>query len=108
MDPLQVSRQRPGLVTRAGKRGRGMPTQAGFNPHDLLNQTIGGYQLREVLGTGNALVYRAYDKGKNEYVALKLVSWPGAQVDETTLRRFKREIDLLRKRHHAAIIDIYD
>ncbi|HET7076545.1 MAG TPA: protein kinase [Chloroflexia bacterium] len=85
-----------------------MPTRNGFNPRDLLNQTIGGYQLVEVLGMGNAAVYRAYDPGKGEYVAVKLVSWPGAQIDETALRRFKREIDLLRKRRHAAIIDIYD
>ena len=27
-----------------------MPTRNGFNPRDLLNQTIGGYQLVEVLG----------------------------------------------------------
>ncbi|HMA38377.1 MAG TPA: protein kinase, partial [Chloroflexia bacterium] len=85
-----------------------MPIPSGFDPSRLLQETIGGYQLKEVLGTGNALVYRAFDPRKGEYVAFKLLSWPGAQVDETTLRRFKREIDLLRRRRHAAIIDIYD
>ncbi len=85
-----------------------MATQASFNPHDLLNQTIGGYQLCEILGTGAAVVYRAYDPGKAEYVALKLLAWPGAPLDDIALRRFKREIDLLRKRRHAAIVDIYD
>src|SRR5690242_15115747 len=85
-----------------------MPTHASFNPHDLLNQTIGDYQLCELLGTGNAYVYRALDKGKNEYVALKLVAWPGAQVDDLALRRFAREIRVLRERHHAAIVPIYD
>ena len=83
-----------------------MPT--GFDPNRLLNDTIGGYELQELLGTGNAPVYRAFDPRKNEYVAFKLLAWPGAPLDETTLRRFKREIDLLRKRRHAAIIDIYD
>src|SRR4051794_3026809 len=85
-----------------------MPITTGFNPKKLLKETIGGYQLQEVLGAGNALVYRALDPRKGEYVALKLLSWPGAHIDDTTLRRFKREIDLLRKRRHSAIIDIYD
>ncbi|MDQ2808476.1 MAG: serine/threonine protein kinase, partial [Chloroflexota bacterium] len=85
-----------------------MPMPTGFDPNRLLNSTIGGYELQELLGTGNAPVYRAFDPRKNEYVAFKLLAWPGAPLDETTLRRFKREIDLLRKRRHAAIIDIYD
>ncbi|HUS17442.1 MAG TPA: protein kinase [Chloroflexia bacterium] len=85
-----------------------MPIPAGFDPTRLLKETIGGYQLQEVLGTGNAVVYRALDPRKGEHVAFKLISWPGAPLDETTLRRFKREIDLLRRRRHPAIIDIYD
>ena len=85
-----------------------MPIPTGFDPSRLLKENIGGYQLHEVLGAGNALVYRAYDPRKGEHVALKLLSWPGAHLDETTLRRFKREIDLLRRRRHSAIVDIYD
>ncbi len=85
-----------------------MPMPTGFDPNRLLNNTIGGYQLQELLGTGNAPVYRAFDSRKGEYVAFKLLAWPGAPLDETMLRRFKREIDLLRKRRHSAIIDIYD
>src|SRR5437868_1878196 len=66
-----------------------MPLPPGFDARRLLGETIGGYQLQELLGTGNALVYRAFDPRKGEYVAFKLIAWPGKAVDDTTLRHIK-------------------
>jgi serine/threonine protein kinase len=72
---------------------------------NLSGQTIGQFELREILGTGGmAIVYRAFYKPMGRYVALKIIRMESTELSE----RLNREMPVLARLDHAHIVPIYD
>jgi tRNA A-37 threonylcarbamoyl transferase component Bud32 len=76
--------------------GGGMPSE------------IGGYRIQRVLGSGGmATVYAALQQQPRRTVALKVMRGVGAGGGEASLRRFKREIEILGRLNHPYIAQVY-
>jgi len=69
---------------------------------------VGRYKIKSELGrSGMATVYRAFDPVSNREVAIKML--PRQMLDNLVTRaRFKREIRLIAKLEHPAIVPVYD
>ncbi len=69
---------------------------------------VGRYKIKAELGrSGMATVYRAFDPVSNREVAIKML--PRQMLDNLVTRaRFKREIKLIAKLEHPAIVPVYD
>jgi len=75
---------------------------------ELLGQTIGGYEILDVIGHGGmATVYRAHQVSMNRTVALKVL--PRLFLhDDTYLQRFNREVKIIAKLEHRNIVPVHD
>jgi serine/threonine protein kinase len=75
---------------------------------DLSGQTIGQYELREVLGKGGmATVYRAFHMPMRRYVALKTI--PAEMTGHGGItERLGREAQVMARLDHAHIVPVYD
>jgi len=76
--------------------------------NELNGQTIGGYQLAEVIAQGGeAVVYRAFQPQLERWVAIKVLN-----IDESGgrrfLRRFRREARAVAALRHPNILSIHD
>jgi serine/threonine protein kinase len=69
---------------------------------------VGRYKIKSELGrSGMATVYRAFDPVSNREVAIKVL--PYQMLDNLVTRaRFKREVKLIAKLEHPAIVPVYD
>jgi serine/threonine protein kinase len=69
---------------------------------------VGRYKIKSEMGrSGMATVYHAYDPVSNREVAIKML--PRQMMDNLVTRaRFKREIKLIAKLEHPAIVPVYD
>jgi serine/threonine protein kinase len=68
----------------------------------------GRYQVHSRLGRGGmATVYLAYDPRMDRQVALKILP-PGFLLDPTFQARFDREVKIIARLEHPAIIPVYD
>ncbi len=57
---------------------------------DLIGRSFGGYELKELVGTGGmASIYKAFDEKLSRWVAIKVAPIFGAE--ETMLARFRQE-----------------
>lgn len=75
---------------------------------DILNQTIGRYEIQEKIGEGAmAKVYRAYDPDINRSVAFKVLKSDFC-VDEEYLSRFLREAKAAGALSHSNIVTVFD
>ncbi|MEZ4671185.1 MAG: protein kinase [Anaerolineae bacterium] len=75
---------------------------------DFSGQTIGQFQLRELLGQGGmGSVYRAYQSNLKREVALKILPVQFAQQAEYA-ERFTREAQTAAALEHAHIVPIFD
>ncbi len=74
---------------------------------ELIGKTLGGYKIIQILGRGGmGIVYRAYDKNLERYVAIKFLK--AEIVDNPNLReRFKREAKNQAKLNHQNIATVY-
>jgi predicted Ser/Thr protein kinase len=76
--------------------------------HEREQTLAGRYELLEVVGRGGAgVVYRARDKQRGEYVAVKMLHESVAD-DPELLQRFEREARVLRRLRHPAIVRLRD
>ncbi len=75
---------------------------------DYSGQTLGQYELREVLGRGGmGAVYRAHQRALKRDVAIKVL--PGVLAAETDyVERFTREAEMAASLEHPHIIPVYD
>ena len=69
---------------------------------------VGRYKIKSEMGrSGMATVYHAFDPVSNREVAIKML--PRQMMDNLVTRaRFKREIKLIAKLEHPAIVPVYD
>lgn len=77
-------------------------------PDEFIGRKFGGYEIRDLIGRGGmAAVYRAQQISMNRIVALKLLPRHFA-ADETYLQRFTREVEIISRLEHRAIVPVYD
>jgi serine/threonine protein kinase len=77
----------------------------------LIGQTLGRYQILELLGEGGmATVYKAYDTRLEREVAIKVIRREAFPPDEMEmlLKRFEREAKLLGRLSHPNIVGVID
>ncbi len=74
----------------------------------LAGQQFGGYEILDEIGRGGmAVVYRARQVSMNRIVAVKIL--PRQFVHDDTFRaRFAREVDIVAKLEHRAIVPVHD
>lgn len=77
----------------------------------LIGQTLGRYEIRELLGEGGmATVYKAWDTRLEREVAIKVIRREAFPPDEMEmlLKRFEREAKLLGRLSHPNIVGVID
>ena len=76
---------------------------------DLTGQFFGGYELKELVGTGGmASIYKGFDENLSRWVAIKVVPIQTAEGDqETMLARFRLEAQAIAALRHRNILTIY-
>ena len=74
----------------------------------LVGQTFGGYEILEEIGRGGmAVVYKARQVSMDRVVAVKVL--PRQFVHDQTFRaRFEREVSIVAKLQHRAIVPVHD
>lgn len=78
----------------------------GIDP--LIGNEVDGYVLEDRLGAGGmGVVYRAFDRGLNRHVALKLLA-PHLTSDGNARRRFQKEITAAAAVDHPNIVPVYN
>ncbi len=76
---------------------------------NLTNQTIGGYNLVELIGKGGmAAVYKAYQPKLERWVAVKVLNEAYTAEESEMLARFRREAKAIATLRHPNILTIYD
>ncbi|MFC1976179.1 protein kinase [Chloroflexota bacterium] len=77
---------------------------------DLTGHIFGGYELKELVGTGGmASIYKGFDETLSRWVAIKVVpiQATGATEEETILARFRLEAQAIAALRHRNILTIY-
>ncbi len=75
---------------------------------DLTGFTVGGYEIREKIGTGGfGEVYRAFQPGVWRDVAMKVIL-PAFANNPEFIRRFEIEAQLIARLEHPHIVPLYD
>ncbi len=74
----------------------------------LVGQDFGGYEILDEIGRGGmAVVYKARQKSMDRVVAVKVL--PRQFVHDKTFRaRFEREVSIVAKLEHRAIVPVHD
>ena len=76
---------------------------------NYLNKVIGGrYEINEIIGVGGmAIVYKAFDRTENRYVAVKILQEQYLE-DEELRQRFKNESKAIAVMSHPNIVKVFD
>lgn len=76
---------------------------------NYLNKVIGGrYEINEIIGVGGmAIVYKAFDRTENRYVAVKILQDQYLE-DEELRQRFKNESKAIAVMSHPNIVKVFD
>lgn len=78
-----------------------------FSKNPPIPSDIAGYSVTRMLGEGGmSVVYAAMQREPKRLVALKVLK--GTSFSPISLRRFKREIEILGKLRHPGIAQVYD
>ncbi|MCA9954841.1 MAG: protein kinase [Ardenticatenaceae bacterium] len=73
-----------------------------------IGSTVGSYQIEEKLGQGGmATVYKAYHERLDRHVAIKVLH-AVFKDDDSFLRRFTREAQVVARLEHPNIVPVYD
>lgn len=69
----------------------------------------GRYEIQSVLGVGGTgIVYEAYDRELDDFVAIKTLRWDPMSENSPLLGRFKQEVRLARRITHPNVLRTYD
>jgi serine/threonine-protein kinase len=76
---------------------------------DLIGRNFGGYELKELVGTGGmASIYKGFDKNLSRWVAIKVVPiLASGGAEERVLARFRQEAQAIAALRHRNILTIY-
>jgi serine/threonine protein kinase len=74
---------------------------------DLTGQTIGQYQIVELIHRGENTVYKAFQASMNRYVAVKVLN-PALAANPAFARQFQQELERLAALQHPNILPVYD
>jgi serine/threonine protein kinase len=75
--------------------------------HSMTTRTIGPFQLDRQIGVGGmGVVYSAIYPQNGKTVAVKLLA-PGLVSDPKVLKRFEREMEILKRLNHPNIVKYY-
>ena len=74
---------------------------------DLLGQTIGQYQLIELIHQGENTVYKGFDPRLNRYVAVKVLS-PARAGNPAFVEQFLQDMQFISGLEHPNLLPIYD
>ena len=75
--------------------------------HSMASRKIGPFEVERQIGVGGmGIVYSAIYPAKNKRVALKVLS-PGLMQEPKLLKRFEREIEILKRLNHPNIVKYY-
>lgn len=73
-----------------------------------IGTTVGSYTIEDKLGQGGmATVYKAYHARLDRHVAIKVLH-PAFKEDQSFLRRFTREAQVVARLEHPNIVPVYD
>lgn len=73
-----------------------------------IGTVLGPYEITEKIGQGGmATVYKAYHKALDRYIAIKVLH-PAYKEEESFLRRFTREAQVVARLEHPNIVPVYD
>jgi serine/threonine-protein kinase len=79
----------------------------GVGEIEMAKRTIGPFEIESKLGTGGmGVVYLATYRKTGQKVALKVLT-PALSVDEQLLKRFEREMEILKRLRHNHIVRYY-
>ena len=79
-----------------------------MSTQDFSGQTLGQYELREMLGAGGmGTVYRAYQIALKRAVAVKVLP-ASLAIEPDFVERFSREAETAAALEHPHIIPVYD
>src|SRR3954447_26384675 len=82
-------------------------TQAGTESGKTAKRRIGPFELGKILGSGGmGIVYLATYMKTGQQVALKVLS-PNLFADQQLLKRFEREMDILKRLRHDHIVHYF-
>src|SRR6478609_1920396 len=92
------------------RRVRGGRARGGGTMDDLVGQSLGQYEVRELIGQGGmARVYKGYQKSLARNVAIKAIP---TQVDDRRdnefAQRFTTEARLIARLTHPNIVPVHD
>ena len=77
-------------------------------PRSLMNETVGGFQIKEELGRGGmAVVYKGYQPSLDRWVAIKTLP-AEMSADRDMVSRFHREAEAMVALNHSNIVQIID
>ena len=74
---------------------------------DLVGQTIGQYQLVEVIHQDQNTVYRGFQASANRYVAVKVLA-PNRSSDPTFVAQFQQDMQTLSSLSHPNLLPVLD
>ena len=76
---------------------------------DLIGRNFGGYELKELVGTGGmASIYKGFDKNLSRWVAIKVVpTLASGGAEERMLARFRQDAQAIAALRHRNILTIY-
>jgi serine/threonine protein kinase len=74
---------------------------------NLLGQTIGQYQLIEVIHQGENTVYKGFQPSLNRYVAVKILS-PAQAGNQAFVQQFQQDMQVIAGLQHANVLPVYE
>ena len=74
---------------------------------NLVGQTVGQYQLVELIHQGENTVYKAFQPSTDRYVAVKMLS-PARRGDPAYVQQFQQDMQVAATLQHPNILSIYD
>ena len=74
---------------------------------NLVGQTVGQYQLVELIHQGENTVYKAFQPSTDRYVAVKMLS-PARRGDPAYVQQFQQDMQVAATLQHPNILPIYD
>jgi len=74
---------------------------------NLVGQTIGQYQILEIIHEGENTVYKGFQPSTNRYVAVKILN-PAQSADPAFAQQFQRDMQTITRLQHPTLLPVLD